>query len=91
MRLNLISATFLVSALALTSTAHAGFNSREPETTDEKLDMVVTPFMQDRVQGQVFEFNPVTVPGQRCVVFRHREATGMQCFPRSDAPSKPSE
>ncbi|MBY3432839.1 hypothetical protein HFN89_01445 [Rhizobium laguerreae] len=61
--------------------ATAGYNSREETPEEARLDLVVTPFRKDGIAGSVIEFNPITIPGQRCVVFKFGEAGGMQCFP----------
>jgi hypothetical protein len=73
----IVVGTFAAAAVPAT----AGYNSREETPDVTNLDLVVTPFRKDGIQGTVIEFNPVTIPGQRCVVFKFGEAGGMQCFP----------
>lgn len=79
-----------ILALAVATPVTAGFNSRDEASDEDKLDLVITNFKKDGLGGQVFEFNPVSVPNQRCVVFRFGDAGGMQCFPRPDAPKSPN-
>lgn len=71
----------LGTLIAAAVPATAGYNSREETSEETDLDLVVTPFRKDGIQGTVIEFNPITIPGQRCVVFKFGEAGGMQCFP----------
>ncbi|MDW9481769.1 hypothetical protein GOB57_24275 [Sinorhizobium meliloti] len=84
------SKRLLLSALllgfAVAPPAKAGYNSRDEASDENKLDLVITQFKKDGLGGTVFEFNPASVPNQRCVVFRFGDAGGMQCFPRPDTP-----
>jgi hypothetical protein len=87
----LASLLALGTLVAAAVPAMAGFNSREDTPEETRLDLVVTPFQKDGIAGSVVEFNPITIPGQRCVVFKFGEAGGMQCFPdtgRSKTESK---
>jgi hypothetical protein len=76
--------------LAVATPVTAGFNNRDEESSDNQLDLVITQYKKDGFGGTVFEFNPVSIPNQRCVVFRYGDAGGMQCFPRPDAPKSPN-
>lgn len=76
--------------LAVATPVTAGFNSRDEASDEDKLDLVITNFKKDGFGGTLFEFNPVSVPNQRCVVFRFGDAGGMQCFQRPDAPKSPN-
>ncbi|MCV9964159.1 hypothetical protein OIU34_19945 [Pararhizobium sp. BT-229] len=80
----------LLAGMATASPVTAGYNSRDEAAEEDKIDIVITQFKKDGMAGQVFEFNPVTIPNQRCVVFRFGDAGGMQCFPRPDAPKSPN-
>jgi hypothetical protein len=80
----------LLAGMVVTSPVLAGYNARNEASEEDKLDIVITQFKKDGMAGQVFEFNPVSIPNQRCVVFRFGDAGGMQCFPRPDAPKSPN-
>lgn len=82
----LITTVALTALAALALPAAAGFNSHAEATDENRLDVLVTQFKKDGMQGAVIEFTPVTVPGQRCVVFSYGESGGMQCFPQTGQP-----
>lgn len=75
-----------ILGLAVATPVAAGYNSRDEASDETKLDLVITNFKKNGLGGTVFEFNPVSIPNQRCVVFRFGDAGSMQCFPRPDAP-----
>lgn len=83
----------LLSASLLAGPSHAAFNDdkkdgkAESEKSD-RLDMVITPWQKDGKQGAIFEFNPDSIPGVRCVVFAYGPTSGMQCFPKPERQTK---
>jgi hypothetical protein len=82
--------SLLLLGIVAASPVTAGYNNRDEAADEDKIDLVITQFKKDGMAGQVFEFNPVTIPNQRCVVFRFGDAGGMQCFPIPDAPKSPN-
>lgn len=81
------------AALAINSPTAAAFNEPDEKELaaterEEKLDVTVTQFKKDGTSGTVFEFNPTTIPGLRCVAFHYGQPAGMQCFPRPEAPKE---
>lgn len=86
---HILAATALLGSMAVN--AEAAFESRNDDKRsekeiDEKLDLTVTKFRKDGTAGNVFEFNSMSIPNVRCVVFSFGGAGGMQCFPRPPKP-----
>lgn len=76
-------AAFAFAALSTAANANYDEPDKAPDPSNSAADVKATNLKIDEHDNfMVIEFNPLTIPGKRCVFSVYGTASGMQCFDR---------